>query len=273
MKSHQFSPQRGVVPFVILLPILLTIALQSTLEAHALTPEKDTGNLGEIRQSILNVTQFQEIYGQGWILMAGQNAQDSDLFREKLWNESNIPDARGVFLRSSNEGRPTTEGCSEGNLGIGSYRADQFGSYNHPGTSHAGNAKFYRTVDSHNKPHEDRERNPYESRDNHQTGWDNSTRSFYIDRNDSAWTNANHTHDLAIEKSGGTETQPRNITVNTFIKVNRTPESQQTDHILSSLTNLPGQIAKNEALHQTLQALIQIEVFRALAAFQAPAQP
>jgi len=88
-------------------------------------PEKDVGNLGEVRQSIIGVEDFQRIYGDGWVLMDGRNIEASDLFREKLWKEAQIPDARGVFLRCKNHGKAGERANPDGDLKMGTYQGDQ----------------------------------------------------------------------------------------------------------------------------------------------------
>lgn len=230
---------------------LCLFALLATSTAHAL-PEKDTGNLGEIRHSLLSVTDFQKIYGDQWELMAGQNIEGSDLFKEKLWMDAHLPDSRGQFLRCSNAGRGADSGNPDGDLAVGSQQMDEFKEHTHQGKTHSGDPKFYRTVHQQGG----------ESAGNHQLG--SLAGGGFSDRHDDEWSNSNHTHKLDIVASGGSETRPRCTTVNAFIKINRTPESKQTDFIVNALRGIPKQITENEALIKTIRALVQAEVQKSM---------
>lgn len=88
-------------------------------------------HVGEIRYSILNRAQFRNLYGQEWDLMQGQEIEEtSELL--PLWGRRNIPDARGVFLRCSNAGRDKSKGNADGDLGVGTYQDDLLKSHSHP---------------------------------------------------------------------------------------------------------------------------------------------
>src|SRR6266540_3115535 len=87
--------------------------------------------LGEIRYSILTPEQFQSLYGKGWILMDGSSIIGSDL--EKTFNWTEVPDARGLFLRAKNNGRSDGRENQNGDLKLGQFQEDTLRSHNHIG--------------------------------------------------------------------------------------------------------------------------------------------
>ena len=96
----------------------------------------DDGNqeiyeIGEVKTSLLEPSQFQERYGEAWVLMDGQDVTDSEF--EKLTSFSSVPDARGKFLRMNNnmqscESDGGDVNCSkldpENGRSLGSYQGD-----------------------------------------------------------------------------------------------------------------------------------------------------
>ncbi|OQP38617.1 hypothetical protein A4H97_17995 [Niastella yeongjuensis] len=86
-------------------------------------------DLGNVQYSVLEPAVFRQVNGEGWVLMDGRNIQDSELFR--LSGLTILPDARGLFLRSMNEGRDVNQGDADGNRAIGNYQADAFKSHAH----------------------------------------------------------------------------------------------------------------------------------------------
>jgi hypothetical protein len=89
-----------------------------------------TGVLGDVKYSILNPQKFIKLNGNSWVLMDGRNINNSDLFKET--GMTMLPDARGVFLRSMNVGRDTTQGDPDGNTRLaGSYQGDEVKAHTH----------------------------------------------------------------------------------------------------------------------------------------------
>lgn len=219
--------------------------------AHAV-PEKDTGNLGEIRQSILSVENFRRIYGEGWVPMHGQDIARSNLRLEGLWGSDRLPDSRGLFLRCMNSGQSFGLGNPVGDLPVGSRQEDEFKTHWHTGVTSSGNPYPYRTVGAGEAGKD--------SSHNHQTGWTGSTG--FVDRTDRGWSNSEHTHDLVIHPTGGLETRPRCMIVNTFIKVNRTPRNQATDSILEAIAGLPALVEANPNLIPLIRRVVQEELRR-----------
>ncbi|CAG8456515.1 44426_t:CDS:2 [Gigaspora margarita] len=89
------------------------------------------GRLGEIRYSILNQEQFQELYGKEWILMDGSSIFGSDL--EKKFGWTSVSDLRGLFLRCKNNGRNDGLENPSGELALGQYHKDNLKSHNQVG--------------------------------------------------------------------------------------------------------------------------------------------
>ncbi|CAG8456529.1 44427_t:CDS:2 [Gigaspora margarita] len=148
------------------------------------------GRLGEIRYSILNQEQFQELYGKEWILMDGSSILGSDL--EKKFGWTSVPDARGLFLRCKNNGRNDGLENPSGELALGQYQTDNLKSHNHVGLfinnleGQWGQAAYQGEIPAHRLA----------------TQPADLSRSFYTGY------------------TGEQETCPKSVTVNTFIKIN-----------------------------------------------------
>lgn len=211
-------------------------------------PEKDTGNLGEIRSSILSVSNFQRIYGTGWVEMRGQNIENSDLYREGLWSERRLPDARGRFFRTFNSDQRPDLGNPHGNAyTVGSAQMDSFKAHSHTGSTLGGNPMSFRLVhgggpDTHSV---------------HATGYTGA--AGFTDHASAEYPNSSHTHGLAINEAGEAETCPRCVIVNTFIKVNRTPNNQATNIIIEAVQGIPALITRGDRFITAVRnAVIQI---------------
>ena len=66
------------------------------------------GSLGDVRQSTLKPQEFYAENGNTWVLADGRSAVGSDWFNLTL--KTNVPDYRGVFLRSINDDPDPTPG-------------------------------------------------------------------------------------------------------------------------------------------------------------------
>ena len=154
--------------------------------------------VGDIMYSILPEAQFQMLHGDQWELLRGQKVPlNSDL--RQYWQGSHLPDARGVFLRSGNHERSKAEGNPDGDLEVGTYQSDSFKKHNHGGGNHTHTFQCER----------------YASRVPRLDSCENTL----------AWHPPKHiAHKIdqsgkIINDEGGSETRPRNISVNTFIKI------------------------------------------------------
>lgn len=95
--------------------------------------------VGSVVYSVLDEAAFQFQNGGPspavWILADGRNVAGSAY--QGLTGSSTIPDLRGVFVRGRNYSRSTGTGDAAGDLSIGTYEGDTFGSHNHAGGDHA----------------------------------------------------------------------------------------------------------------------------------------
>jgi hypothetical protein len=149
----------------------------------------DNFNVGEVKQSILTEAQFQSLYGDTWVLMDGRDVTGSDL--AVVTGNNTLPDARGVFLRGKNNGRSDGNENPDGESAIGTFQNDQNLAHNHLVPSwyvfSGGSPTAAQTTD---------------------TGLSAGTKN------------------ISSAGSGGpgrdgSEARPKNITVNTFVKINR----------------------------------------------------
>jgi hypothetical protein len=163
------------------------------LEAQAQATEDQSNNheangiwkVGDIKQSFLTPAQFIAEHDDTWVLCDGQSVVGSDY--ETITGDTNIPDARGVFLRGINNGVGTGTGNPSGEVAPGTYQTDEYKSHTH--TVQAGTYQDFNAGD--------------------------------ISRG--ATIGFTTTQDTLA--SGGAETRPRNISCNIYIKINREPSS------------------------------------------------
>ena len=162
------------------------------------TLQQITPPVGSIVPSMLNENQFKAQVGDPstfssssskWTLADGRAISGSTY--STVTNQSNAPDLRGMFLRGlnsdRNDGKQDPEG---GTRSIGDYQADQVKSHNH------NNGSFDRLMIANNV--------------NTTNGAVDNTGPPEVNLFTSATINA----------FGGTETRPRNIAVNYYIRIN-----------------------------------------------------
>lgn len=140
--------------------------------------------VGSIIDSMLTEVQFQAQIGNPspstWVLADGRSSAGS-LYAE-VTGQANIPDLRGIFRRGKNNGRSDSTGNQDGDLDLGTYTDDKFEAHTHDIQLGASGS-------------------PVGTR---ASNW---------------WTQT----DFGVQTSsstGGNETAPRNVTVNTFIRIN-----------------------------------------------------
>jgi hypothetical protein len=174
-------------------PLFMTLSILMSQLGLVTSVLANDSHVGDIRYSILSEAQFRALHGTEWELLQGQPVpRDSELI--EYWGDRNLPDARGVFLRSRNHNRDRQQGCPAGDLNCGSYQDDQLKSHNHSTFSnHHSHVLAHGTWKT---------PSPY----GYPNGGEHNT-----------------------SNTGGSETRPRNITVNTFIKVRESaPARPQT---------------------------------------------
>jgi hypothetical protein len=145
------------------------------------------GCVGDIQQSILTESQFQSLRGEDWVLMDGRNVEGSRY--HTFTGEEDIPDARGTYLRSKDNGRGLDP---NGDPNLGTYQEDQFQGHRH----------------------EIRERTGFGSGPNSVGTVASSTGGFA-----NTLTRAATTLNDGAPRTGP-ETRPKSTIVNTFIKIN-----------------------------------------------------
>lgn len=145
--------------------------------------------IGDIRASILDESAFQAQNGSEWILADGRPIGGSDL--AALTGSGVAPDLRGVFLRGKDNGKGLTS-----DVATGTYSADTFASHSHGGSSTATESTI--TI----------------------TG---PTWCYTLDSaSPSTPKNVNKVTfgSSSVSSAGSSETKPKNVTVNYFIKIN-----------------------------------------------------
>ena len=221
-------------------PSFLFILILSFFLFNSPPSSADEGHIGEIRYSILTEPQFQEIYGPEWELMKGQVIpRDSDLLH--LGGRPQVPDARGLFLRGCNHDRTGefTDSDHRG-LAVGATQQDSFKLHNHGGGSHRHELHFEYTAS----------RNPH--------GGCRNTMAEY------EHFGVRHTQPSGdiITPMGGSETRPKNLTVNIFIKLRegeRAGEQENlrvTPELIRAVIQHPEfRESMEETIRRTLQRL------------------
>ena len=152
-----------------------------------------SGNIGDVKYSILQPFKFSQVNGPGWVLMDGRNIEGSNLAIISGLKE--IYDARGVFIRGVNQNRDDGKGDVQINRRVGSYQSDTFKKHKHE-------YLFPSSINSHGG-------------------------------NDGGGRWAGDMTDRSTTFKGGDETRPRNIALYVYIKICKSgdynPESNKCD--------------------------------------------
>lgn len=152
---------------------------------------ESTAHIGEIKTSILTQTQFQGLYGSCWVQMTGQDISGSDL--ASLTGITSLPNAQGRFLRTTGGNAPA----------LGQTQEDDIKSHNH-------DISYVRM--------------------NFSTGIDGTGNGFGVipwgsNSGTIIWNPTNRyvgaDNQGAIHDEGGSESRPKNLGVNRFIKINK----------------------------------------------------
>lgn len=188
--------------FLLLLFPCLSFAQQTASQGSLISADimnSSISQIGEIKQSILTPAQFQSLNGDCWKLMNGQSISGTDLAQLGI---TSAPDARGGFLRGANNGRSDGQENPE-NKQLGEFQTDALQGHKHRTSSAYSSADLalYGTV---------------------------SPTGFTFSHADGATTAHGHLTSTPTDSDGingtprvGKETRVKNITVNFFIKVNK----------------------------------------------------
>jgi hypothetical protein len=185
--------------------------LDPIIKAVGVLPNSTIGSIGDIQESMLTLAQFQAQPGRGtaWVLADGSSCAGTAYAR--ITGKQNLPDLRGVFRRAKNNGRSDGNQNPAGDLALGTFQSDQIASHLHsisdPGhfhDAHIGNTtsgsdnRFAQVVSA--------------------SGASNVVTRNNVDANSGIV--ANTTGITATNAFGASETSPKAVTVNVFIRVN-----------------------------------------------------
>lgn len=150
--------------------------------------------MGEIIASMLTKDEFIKTYGNDWVLADGSDAPFGSQYLKYINNQlphmkGKLPDLRGKFLRGYNNGEKVNPDDSS----LGASQLDQFQGHNHTNTtdymqSAGGNGNGL--------------------------GWGSAQRTF------NKFDQGTHEISGFGKPRAGTETRPKNVTINYFIKIN-----------------------------------------------------
>lgn len=173
--------------------------------------------VGDVKESLLDLATFQSLHGSGWVLMDGQDVTGSRY--HLLTGNSTVPDARGMFLRAKNNGRNDGLENPEADFALGAQQNDftrrprtaNFVTAVGGGHTHTGGSAAFSATDT-AAPGAD---NPTWPRKGN-----NSTGRYNADFSDIDIDSTGSAHNHSITSGGDAETAPKNITVNFYVKVN-----------------------------------------------------
>lgn len=146
--------------------------------------------VGTVLHSMLSVAQFQAQYGTNWVLADGSSCTGTKY--ASVTGATTLPDMRGRFLRGKSHASGNNP---DGDLALGTYTADRTGPHNHQQRVRLGTSSVDASVPS-------------------GAGFGPVYTSNYTEVNESA------SGPLNTKNNTGTETAPRSITVNIFIRIN-----------------------------------------------------
>lgn len=163
------------------------------------------GKIGDIKQSVLTEAQFQAIHGAVWTLMDGKSVVGS--IYETLTGNSTIPDGRGQFVRIENNGR--TDGKENPDATPVGAQQDQ---------ATKPNGLLAGSNTSSDGAHNHSTASGYCGQfGNATSGGITQLNGCHGGTRDATSTHPAHTHTVNV--TDGSETRPKNITANYFIKI------------------------------------------------------
>jgi hypothetical protein len=178
----------------------------------------NAGQVGDVVDSVLDEATMQSIRGPNWVLMDGRNIEGTQLAAITGW--TNLPDARGLFRRAKNNGRDDGNENPAGEENIGAFEDD---STKRPNTN-------FTTNSTGDHRHHIAANINDNTTDDHLGGGNqlkrasNSGDARYVTQGSSTDATTGRTsqvgnHSHSITGGGDDETRPKNITVNTYIKI------------------------------------------------------
>lgn len=97
--------------------------------ARAVVNVASSGNIGDIKSSMLTLAQFQALNGTNWVLANGASAVGTKY--ATTTGASIVPDLRGVVLRGKNNGRADGNQNPDGDVALGTFQADENKAHQH----------------------------------------------------------------------------------------------------------------------------------------------
>lgn len=152
------------------------------------------GAIGEFKDSMLTEVQFQNLHGVGWILADGRSVTGSKY--HSITSNTNVPDARGIARRGKNNGRVDGNQNPDGDVALGTFQADAFGSHTHIQDAHSHTQTVANAGGLSGALNQGTTAVPVTAA----TGTGSTT--------------------ATNQSSGGNETRAKNISVNVFIRIN-----------------------------------------------------
>jgi len=171
-----------------------------------------SGDVGDVKYSMLRPDIFTTLNGSCWVPMDGRSIAGSKL--ATIINQNNIPDGGGLFVRSQEfSGGANNDPDRSSMNAIASIQEEAFKSHSHTGsTSTGGVSHAHGYIDTYI-----------------QTGGSPSLRTYDGDGgggggafSTSSTTNSggNHSHTLTISNNTGNETRPKNLNFWVYIRIN-----------------------------------------------------
>ena len=170
-----------------------------------------SGAVGDIKQSILNPTQFAAANGSCWVPMDGRALATTDKYRQ-ITGFTSIPDAGGLFFRGQEfDNSPTTSDPDRtAATPIGTLQDQALLSHSHTGSTNT-NGHFH-TFSAVSGPS-----NTYGL-----AGYNLGSGNFqkYVPTTVGTDSAPNHTHTFTIDNAGQIETRPKNLNFWVYIRIN-----------------------------------------------------
>jgi hypothetical protein len=166
--------------------------------------------VGSVLYSMLDEAAFQSQVGAGerWVLANGASVAGQNTLYERVTRTSTIPNLLGVFVRGKNNGRSDGYQNPEGELALGQVSADRFKQHNHSGGTGPDAPDHTHGFGGY----------PFGA----SYGGDNQSQNVNTPPNgfhrQTDGASARHSH--SIPQDGGSETAPKSVTMNPFIRIN-----------------------------------------------------
>ena len=177
-------------------------------------PEAYQPPVGTVIASLLSESEFQGLFGKSWALADGRAVEGSGY--EKLTGNKNVPDFRGVFLRGKNHDRANDSGNPDGDLTAGTFQGDALQEHTHSYSRgekvpiiplHLGSAdqEHAHSYSRGKKTRKERRSSESSGGEDGGRGVPAPAKTMGVDREEG----------IRI----GSETRPRNVTVNLFVRI------------------------------------------------------